>query len=298
MLLALKSPSLAISGPYIEKSLFVDGPSPSAYLVAAHPAERKEDFLQLVKTLRTAAESVSLWHLSRGKLGFSDVYLDSRTGQWRVDLLHFRLASRSGGDSIILGESGALSAGVPNPTPAELLIIDQLRINYECTATEVVESTGVSESTAFRKCRELRDSGVVQPRTAITIPNLTEYVLAMISPNAAGDLVHAWQALPVTYVTKIWNIENPAENRILLVAALPKGTSRDVVKVLHSELSRADDYSVQIVSAGTEGFVSTAAMFDRKSRSWRWNQGDFFDVRSYGIVRNEAETGTVPIDLA
>lgn len=298
MLLALKSPSLAISGPYIEKSLFVDGPSPSAYLVAAHPAERKEDFLQLVKTLRTAAESVSLWHLSRGKLGFSDVYLDSRTGQWKVDLLHFRLGCRSGGDSIVLGESGTLSAGAPNPTPAELLIIDQLRINYECTAAEVVEATGLSESTSFRKCRELRDGGVVGPRTVITIPNLTEYVLALVSPNAAVDLVRAWQALPVSYVTKIWNIENPAENRVLLAAALPRGTSTDIVNVLNSELSRADDFLAQIVSAGTESFVSTAAMFDRKSRSWRWSQGDFFDVRSYGIVRKEAETGTVPIDLA
>jgi DNA-binding Lrp family transcriptional regulator len=298
MLLALKSPSLAISGPYVEKSFFVDGPSPSVYLVAAHPTERKEELLQLVRTLRTAPEGVSLWHLSSGKVGFSDTYLDSRRGLWRLDLLRFRLACRGGGDNIVLGESSSPSTGAPNPTPAELPIIDQLRIDYECTAAEVVNSTGVSESTAFRKCRELKDSGVVQPRTIIAIPNLTEHVLAIVSPNAAGDVVRAWQELPVTYITKIWNIEDPSENRILLIAALPKGTSRDIVNVLHSELSRADDYLAQIVSAGTESFVSTAAMFDRKSRSWRWSQGDFFDVRSYGIVRNEAETGIVPIDLA
>jgi DNA-binding Lrp family transcriptional regulator len=298
VLLVLKSPSLAISGPYVEKSLFVDGPSFCAYLVAAHPTERRDDFLQLVKTLRNASEGVSLWHLSRGKLGFSEVYRDSRSGRWELDLLHFRLACRGDGDSIVLGESVFSSAGVPNPTSAELRIIDQLRINYECTAAEMTESTGVSESTCFRKCRELKDSGIVQPRTVITIPILSEYVLAMLSPNAAGDLVRAWQALPVTYVSKIWNIEDPTDNRILLVAALPKGTSKDIVSILRSELSRADDYQAQIISAGTDSFVSTAAMFDRKSKSWRWDKGDFFDIRSYGIVRNEAEAGTIPIDLA
>lgn len=298
MLLVLKSPSLAISGPYVEKSLFVDGPSPSAYFVASHPIERREELLQLVKTLRTAAEGVSLWHLSRGKVGFSDTYLDSGRGPWKLDYLHFRLACRGGGDSIVLGESGSPFSGGPNPTPAELSIVDQLRINYESTAADVVASTGVSESTAFRKCRELRESGVVQPRTMITNPSLSDYVLAIVSPNAAGDVVRAWQALPITYITKISNVENPTENRILLVAALPRGTSKDIVNVLHSELSRADNYVAQTVSAGMESFISTAAMFDRKSRSWRWSQGDFFDVRSYGIVRNEAETGTVPIDLA
>ncbi|RDE12619.1 MAG: hypothetical protein C4K47_07740 [Candidatus Thorarchaeota archaeon] len=298
MLLALKSPSLAISGPYVEKSLFIDGPSPSAYLVTAHPTERKEEFLQLVKTLRSAADGVSLWHLSKGKVGFSDAYLHPGRGQWKLDSLQFRLACRGGGDSIVLGESTSPPAGAPNPTPAELPIIDQLRMNYECTAAEVVASTGVSESTAFRKCRELRESGLVEPRAQIAIPNLTEHVLAVVSPSAADDVVRAWKALPVTYVTKIRNIENPAENRILLIAALPRGTSRDLVSILHSEFSRADNYVAQIVSAGTESFVSTAAMFDRKSRSWRWSQGDFFDVRSYGVVRNEAETSKVPIDLA
>jgi hypothetical protein len=120
----------------------------------------------------------------------------------------------------------------------------------------------------------------------------------MVSPNVAADIVRAWQALPVTYITKVTNIEDPARSRVLLLAALPRGAAVRLVNVLLSELSRADDYVAQIVSSGQESFVSTAAMFDRKSKSWKWSRGDFFDVRSYGVVRNEAETGTVPIDLA
>ena len=298
VLLVFKSPTLAISGPYVEKSLFVDGPSPSAYLVAAHPIERRQELAQLVKSLRNSAESVSLWHLSTGKVVFSDTYFDFSTGSWRLDSIHFRLACRGGGEPIVLGESAAPSTAGLSPTSAELAIVDQLRMDYECTAAEVVGSTGVSESTAFRKCRELREAGAVQPRMLIDIPCLCERVVAMVSPNVAADVVRAWQALPVSYITKVTNIEDPARSRVLLLAALPRGAAVPLVSVLLSELSRADDYVAQIVSSGQESFVSTAAMFDRKSKSWKWSRGDFFDVRSYGVVRNEAETGTVPIDLA
>jgi hypothetical protein len=171
-------------------------------------------------------------------------------------------------------------------------------MDYECTAAEVVDSTGVSESTAFRKCRELRETAAVQPRMMIDIPCLCERVVAIVPPNVAADIVRAWQALPVTYITKVTNIGDPAQSKILLLAALPRGAAVPLVSVLLSELSRADDFAAQIVSAGQESFVSTATMFDRKSKSWKWGQGDFLDVRSYGIVRYEAETGTVPIDLA
>jgi len=39
-------------------------------------------------------------------------------------------------------------------------------------------------------------------------------------------------------------------------------------------------------------------MFDRRSGTWKWSHGDFFDVRPYSIVRREVDDASLPIDLA
>ena len=298
VLLVMKSPQLVLSGPYIEKTLFVDGSSPTAYLVAVVAREQTANLLHLVKSLRSAAESIFVWRLSAGKLGFSDLYLNARTSSWEPDLIHFRLMLRGGGSPIVLGDSALSLQPRVSYTPADLTIIDQLRDNFMKTANEIVVSTGLSESTAFRKRQQILNSGIILPRPRVQVPTLCERVIVILPPDLAGDVLPAWSMLPVTYVSRVCSIEDASQERVLLLAAVPRGVGRVVVGVLSSELSHVEDHSAHVVSSGSEGFVSMASMFDRRSGTWKWSRGDFFDVRPYSIVRREVDDVSLPIDLA
>ncbi|MFX1367721.1 MAG: hypothetical protein ACFFAY_03890, partial [Promethearchaeota archaeon] len=68
-------------------------------------------------------------------------------------------------------------------------------------------------------------------------------------------------------------------------------------KALDASMSRVDDYSAYIVSAGNEVRLTTSFMYDRKEKRWKWNKGDFLDARTYEIVRRECSDGPIPVDL-
>jgi hypothetical protein len=177
-------------------------------------------------------------------------------------------------------------------------MIDQLRDNYMKTANEIVGSTGLSGSTAFRKRQQILNSGIILPRPRVHVPSLCERIIVILPPDLAGDVLPAWSVLPVTYVSRVSAIEDASQERVLLLAAVPRGFGRVVVGVLSSELSRVEDHTAHVVSSGSDGSISMAAMFDRRSGTWKWSQGDFFDVRPYSIVRREVDDTSLPLDLA
>jgi len=298
ILLVMKSPQLVLTGPYIEKMLFVDGSSPTVYLVAVIAREQSDNLLHLVRSLRGDAEGIFVWRLSAGKLGFSDLYLNTKTGSWEPDILHFRLMLRGGGPPIVLGDAAPVPQFRVSYTPADLTMIDQLRDNYMKTANEIVGSTGLSGSTAFRKRQQILNSGIILPRPRVHVPSLCERIIVILPPDLAGDVLPAWSVLPVTYVSRVSAIEDASQERVLLLAAVPRGFGRVVVGVLSSELSRVEDHTAHVVSSGSDGSISMAAMFDRRSGTWKWSQGDFFDVRPYSIVRREVDDTSLPLDLA
>ncbi|MGY5861084.1 MAG: hypothetical protein RTU09_01735 [Candidatus Thorarchaeota archaeon] len=297
VLVILENPTLVLSGPYIHKTLFVDSPSTTAFLVSTLPRERIPELLKMIKSLRSTAGSVSAWRLSAGRPRFSSIYYNSKTGEWRPNLLHFRLMLRTRGDDLTVGTSSS-TPSVPSSTftSAELKVLDKIVENFEATAVEITESVDLSESTAFRKRSHLIGNRVVVPRAAVTIPKLKDRVLALLSPDCAGDIVPAWSQLPLTCVSRLENLENPDERKILLLSALASGSASDLIDVLYSEKSRADDFSAHSVTGGITSPIRVASMFDRREKRWKWDPS-FFDLLSYGIARKESGRNGIPLDL-
>jgi DNA-binding Lrp family transcriptional regulator len=298
ILIILENPTLVLSGPYIHKALFVDSPSSIAFLVSTLPRERVPEVLKMIKSLRGTAGSVSAWKLSAGKPRFSDVYYNVKTGEWRPNLFHFRLMLRVRDDDITVG-TRSFASTIPSSmfTSAELQILERIVENYEATAVEITESTDLSESTAFKKRSQLISNRVVVPRATVTIPKLKDRVIAIMSPDCAGGIVPAWSQLPLTYVARLENLENPSEKKILLLSALASGSASDLIDVLYSEKSRVDDFIAHSVTGGITNPIKVASMFDRREKRWKWDPS-YFDLLSYGIARKESGRNSIPLDLA
>ncbi|MHA2353538.1 MAG: hypothetical protein ACXADC_00015 [Candidatus Thorarchaeota archaeon] len=295
VLVILEAPELVLSSPYITKTLFVDGSEPLVLLVATLPCERISDLLNMIRSLRTTSTRASAWKLSSGQSRFDGKYCQHRNG-WDFDAFHWSTQIRKSESEIIVSDSSLTEERI-HFTSADLKIIDELVDNFDATANEIVNATGLSDSTAFRKRASLIDERVVVPRTRVRVPHLTDRVLVLSDPECAGNILSAWRLLPVTYLTRLQNLET-SEKRVLQMAALPTGASRGLIESLANWMSRIDDYSVYNISAGSEENYKADAMFNRRERAWKWNQGDFFDARSFRRMRREAEKGIIPVDLA
>ncbi len=298
MLVILENPTLVLRSEYIEHMLFVDGPSTFAYQVVTYPMDKQDDVQQYVRHMRSTAENISMFRLSTGKPRLSDFYPRHGTASWSPDMLHFRLVLRNGGTPITIGDEPPSTVASHSFTRSELQVVDIMRRDYETRAADIAHETGLSESAVFRIRQSLRTKRVVLPRARIQIPTLSERIIVTLPSDAAGDILPAWSLLPLTYVSRITNMEAKDESRILLISALPPGAGATILNILRSETSRADDLSIHVVSAGLENRMSMGALFDRQSKKFRWGQGDFFEVQSYSVVRHEARTDTIPLDLA
>ena len=123
-------------------------------------------------------------------------------------------------------------------------------------------------------------------------------MICLLSPECSGDIIPAWDYLPLTYQSRIQNLEDPSEKKVLLVSALPAGSGRDLIDVLNDETSKVHDYSVHVVAAGVGGSSKVASMYDRRSDQWKWDVTKFFDAYTYGVIRREASPKNIPLDLA
>ena len=295
VLVILETPELVLSSPYITKTLFVDGSEPLVLLVATLPSERIGDLLDMIRSLRSTSTRASAWKLSPGQSRFNGKYCKPRVG-WVFDKFHWSTQIRKSDSDIIVSDSSPTEERIYF-TPADLKIIDELVVNFDATANQIVNATGLSYSTAFRKRASLLEDKVVVPRPRVRVPYLTDRVLVLSEPECAGNILTAWSLLPVTYLTRLVNLET-SKKRVLQMAALPPGTSEGLIEALANWMSRVDDYSAHVISAGTEETYKADAMFNRREHAWKWNQGDFFDARSFGRIRREAKRGTIPVDLA
>jgi hypothetical protein len=232
----------------------------------------------MIRSLRTTSTRASAWKLSSGQSRFDGKYCQHRNG-WDFDAFHWSTQIRKSESEIIVSDSSLTEERI-HFTSADLKIIDELVDNFDATANEIVNATGLSDSTAFRKRASLIDERVVVPRTRVRVPHLTDRVLVLSDPECAGNILSAWRLLPVTYLTRLQNLET-SEKRVLQMAALPTGASRGLIESLANWMSRIDDYSVYNISAGSEENYKADAMFNRRERAWKWNQGDFFDARSF-----------------
>ncbi|MHA1927387.1 MAG: hypothetical protein ACTSV2_02275 [Candidatus Thorarchaeota archaeon] len=298
ILIRLENPTYIPVSPYFEKTLFIDHPR-VVLVVGATPSGQRRILEQTIKSLRTVSDSVTIWRLSIGQPSFRDAYYNNSSKRFTFDPFHFRL-SLADEESIVLGEVAPSMAMFPvKLTKADVKIIDELTINYNATAQDIVKSTKMSESTAFRRRAKLLKDQIITSRHHVNIPALSDRVIASMSPDSAGRIMKAWiQYLPVTYVSRIENTESKGkEKRILLASALPKGSAQELIDVLESERSRVDDYEVYKISASYQNIMKVSRLYDTKRRDWKFDS-TFFDLGSYGIYRNDAKSTNIPLDLA
>jgi len=299
VLIILENPSLVLSGPYIQKSLYVDGSPSIVFMVANIPCERTAELIDVVRSLRAESSNASVWRLSAGTPRFDSTYFDPQNG-WVLDLLHFRLMLRTGGDSLTLSEIPAPSSAL-NParfTGAEVRVMDALIEKLDRTAGDIVKTTNLSESSAFRKRSLLLKEQIILPRARVSIPQLGDRVISLFETDIAGDIQPGFSKLPLTYQSQIQNLENPKEKRVLLSAALPTGSGRDMIRIMKEEISKIHSYSVHSVAAGIGTTTKVSSMFDRKDKTWKWDTSRYFDAVSYEVMRNVASESEIPLDLA
>ena len=298
VLIIFESPSLVLSGPYVQKTLMVDGYSPLVLVVATIPHKKRAELLDTIRSFRGSTGGASVWALSDGRPFFSGQYFNAQDG-WNLDLLHLRLMLRKGGDPLLLADVATPSPLQPNRfTYADVKIIDALVDGFDSTGNDIVAATGLFPSTAFRKRSQLIKNRVVLPRARVNIPRLSDRVVCFLSPECSGDIITAWNHLPITYQSRIQNIEDPSEKKVLLVSALPVGSGRNLIEVLDDETSKIHDYSAHVVAAGTGQSTKVASMYDRRNDSWKWDVSKFFDALTYSVVRREASPTDIPLDLA
>ncbi|MBD3404876.1 MAG: hypothetical protein GF411_01920 [Candidatus Lokiarchaeota archaeon] len=299
ILLILENPSLVLSGPYIYKTLIVDGPTTYAFLVSVIPNDHVDDFLALLPSLRNVATSVSAWRLSEGHPRFSPHHFSYYRPDWRPNLFHFRLLLRNSDEPLILGDLPSRIKIKVTLTPSDLKIADHLLYNFEATTHEIMESTSLSESTIFRRRIQLIENEYVIPRARIDIPLLNERVVAILDPESAGEVINAWNFLPLTYVSRIDRITDARnlESKVLLLTSIPAGSGREILQVLSEEVSFVNDWSAFVVSTGHDERIPILSMFDTRKDNWKWNLG-FFDLRALSVVRSECTSQNTPFDLA
>ena len=298
VLIILENPSLVLSGPYIQKMLWIDGSPSVVFMVANIPHKKTSEMIEVVRSLRDATTNASVWRLSTGIPLFDGTYFDHHAG-WELDLLHIRLMLRKGGNTLTLSEIPAPT--VPELvkfTGAEVLVMDALIESLDGTAGDIVKSTNLSESSAFRKRSQLIKNKIILPRARVSIPQLGDRVISLFSPEIAGDIAPAWSKLPLTYQSQIQNLENSKEKKVLLSTALPTGSGRDLINVMRDEISKVHRYSVHSVAAGIGATTKVSSMWDRRNKSWKWDTSRYFDAVSYGVMRKEASDSQIPLDLA
>ncbi len=297
LLIILENPSMVLSGPYCQKNLFIDGSPSVVFTVVNIPHTKIKDMIEVVRSLRNATTNASVWRLSTGIPRFDGTYFNKRNG-WELDLLHFRLLLRKGGEEMAMSE-------IPSPTVedpvkftgAEVLVMDALIKSLDGTAGDIVKTTNLSESSAFRKRSYLLKNRIILPRARVAIPQLGDRVITLLTPEIAGDIAPAWSKLPLTYTSQIQNLENK-ERRVLLSTALPTGAGRDLITVMKDEISKVHRYSIHRVAAGSGLTTKVSSMFDRRKKSWKWDVSRYFDVVSYGVMRKDASESEIPLDLA
>ena len=298
VLVIFESPTLVLSGPYVQKILMIDGYSPIVLVVATIPYKKRSEFLDTIRSFRNSTSSVSAWGLSDGLPKLNGLYFNQNRG-WTLDLLHFRLMLRKGGNPLILSDVALPVPHEPHGfTYADVKIIDAIVDSFGSTAAELVNTTKLSSSTTFRRRAQLLKRGIVLPRARVNLPMLSDRVICLLSPDCSGDIIPAWDHLPLTYQSRIQNLENPSDKKVLLVSALPAGSGRDLIDVLDDETSKVHDYSAHLVAAGVGGSSKVTSLYDRRSDQWKWDVSKFFDAITYSVIRQDASPKNIPLDLA
>ncbi|MFW9957751.1 MAG: hypothetical protein ACFFCT_06760 [Candidatus Odinarchaeota archaeon] len=301
VLIVLENPSFVLSGPYCQKSLFIDDNdgSPLVLTVATVPFSKRKEFLDVVRSLRNSSTNTKAYGLSAGHPNFNSIYSTQQQGWKALDLFHFRLMLRKGSDPItISGAPVSAASEILRIKKSDTLVMDALVESLDGTANDIVKTTNLSQSSAFRKRAGLLNDEIILPRARVNIPQLSDRIVVVCSPEVGGNINPGWHNLPLTYMSQISNLEDKSDRKMLFIAALPTGLGKSVLDVLDDETSKVDDYSAWIIDAAIGGTTKVSPMYDRRRNTWAWDVSQHFDVTTYSVMRREASPHNIPIDLA
>jgi hypothetical protein len=127
------------------------------------------------------------------------------------------------------------------------------------------------------------------------MPLFNEHLLGLFSPKSVGDYMEAWNCLPLTYMSLLSNIEN-SERLVLLHSVLPRGISREIKSIMTEESSKIDEYRIFYIDAGIKNQLKMSSMWAGQGE-WKWDSS-VMDVGGFSVARREANSETMPLDLA
>jgi len=298
LLIIQTNPTGVVNSPYVTRVLYVDGSIRRVFIKALIPSRHRNAFMDTIRTIRSLSDSTQVYALSAGLPRFGRTYYNAAKRKFEFDKLHFRLMLRAGGDDLTLGEFNVGAIRFPSRfNSSEIKIMETLIDDFDLTAHEIAKKTGLSESTTFRKRAKIVNEGIIRPRPKISIPQLSDRVCGIFGGEAAATILPAWSQLPYTTTSMITNLEDATEKKIIFTTALPAGSARDLLDVIHSEKSQVDDIEVWEVAAGTKNNLPVSALYDTDTKRWEFDYS-FLDVRSFSICRNEASRTDIPLDLS
>ncbi len=302
ILVVLVEPTFVISSPYVEKTLYCDGPTRIVFQTLTAPRERVSDIVVLVRSLRTTSESVRVWRLSTGRLRFSSLYYNQHCGRrrWTVDPVILHLLLRHTGEPVVMGTDEPVGTVRTSFSDADTRLIDILRQEFTAAASELAKQTGLSESTIFkRRARLTGELSVLLPRARPQLDWLTDRLLLFVPPEQAGTFLRAWLSLPITYISRVRDVESGKETRVLMLAALPTGTAEDIAYVFaRHEEDEGGRFHPTAVNAGMDDRILVHTVYDHVDRTWRWDSNDFLDLEKFFTARRRATRRGLPVDLA
>jgi hypothetical protein len=294
-LIVLDSPNLIPTGPYFHKFLFTTT-AQKVYVVATFPKDKEADFLNMVRSLRTDARSVTAYSLSRGSLHFSPAYYSEEKRSWEIEPLHFGMMLRQGGEELVFGRpirhSDETDVILANSEPKILHVLQQ---SYNMSISQIASKTGLSETTVVETRLCLFNDRIVLPRPHLRIPTLREMLLFHMS-DAAGDLLATSRYLPITYSSKLENLET-SEQRILLLAYCRGGLTKQMKDLALRATSLVDNVVVHKLQCGISDCVPVETMYDTKKGEWIYSN-TLFDAIGYNTIKRSASRDNIPLDLS
>ncbi len=298
IIIELEEPENLLTSPYITRYLFVDGPVRRVFLIALFPSAYRDHILRVVRTLRRDAHSVTAWRLSAGKQHFSPKYYDRKQKRWHVNELHFRLLLRTDHE-LVMGEIPAVSrlAFPSKMSETEAMIVDYLMEHYNASAREIAHTIDASESMVYRYRSKIQSEKLVIPRARISIPAFTDRIIGISAPAVSAKIMHAWERLPLTYISQISNMEDHRDRKVLLTTALPAGGAETIIEALTSENLMVREIQFYKIDASVSSPFKFSHRYDHKVGNWLWDSDDI-DITTYPSMRNNADSTNLPLDLA
>jgi hypothetical protein len=185
----------------------------------------------------------------------------------------------------------------PKMSETEVLIVDHLLGAYNASAREIAEDIDTSESMVYRYRSKILREKLVIPRARISIPVFTDRIIGTCTPGVSAKIMHAWERLPLTYISQISNMENHQERRVLLTTALPAGGAETIIEALTSENLLVREFQLHKMDASVSSAFKFSNRYDHMVGNWHWDSDDI-DITTYPAMRDNADSKNLPLDLA